>query len=75
MGAKREKRGMAKKPSTAPMECQPYHTGGDARPMAPAPTERTKTPRSMASGVANGKAEMIRKRSLKKQRAQISKSR
>jgi hypothetical protein len=62
---------MAKKPSTTPMECQRFHYG-DAQPMAPAPTERTKTPRTMASAIADGKAEMDRRRSLDEQRAQMS---
>jgi|SRR5580692_9466768 hypothetical protein len=63
---------MAKKPSTAPMECQRFHFG-DAQPMARAPTERTKTPKAMASAIADGKADATRQRSLRAQRAQISK--
>jgi hypothetical protein len=63
---------MAKKPSTAPMECQRFHFG-DAQPMARAPTERTKTPKAMTSAIADGKADATRQRSLKAQRAQISK--
>jgi hypothetical protein len=62
---------MAKKPSTTPMECQ-RHYYGDAQPMAPAPTERPQTPRILARAMADDKAEALRKRSLKAQRALIS---
>jgi hypothetical protein len=63
---------MAKQPSTTPMECQPFYYG-DAKPMAPAPTERgARTPRSLARAMAEGEADVMRKRSLKAQRAQIS---
>jgi hypothetical protein len=63
---------MAKKPTTAPMECQRFRSGG-ALPMARAPTEWAKTPEAIGSAMADGKADAIRKRSLKAQRAQVSK--
>jgi len=65
---------MARKAFTEPMECQPFHFG-DAMPMAPVPTTRKQNPRTMATAHADGKAEMVRRRSLKKQRLEIETAR
>ena len=61
---------MAKKASPEPMECQPAHYG-NATPMAPAPTTRPQNTRAMATAFSEARAEMVRQRSLTKQRAQI----
>jgi hypothetical protein len=63
---------MAKKASTEPMECQPAHYG-DAKPMAPVPTMRAQNPRAMA--LADGKADVVRRRSLEMQRLEINATR
>ena len=65
---------MARKASTDPMECQPAHYG-DAKPMAPAPTTRAQNLRAMASVLADGKADVVRRRSLKMQRLEIEATR
>jgi hypothetical protein len=65
---------MARKASTDPMECQPAHYG-DAKPMAPAPTTRAQNPRAMATALADGKADVVRRRSLKMQRLEIEATR
>jgi hypothetical protein len=65
---------MAKKASTEPMECQPAHYG-DAKPMAPVPTMRAQNPRAMATALADGKADVVRRRSLEMQRLEIDATR
>jgi hypothetical protein len=66
---------MARKASTDPMECQPAHYG-DAKPMAPAPTTRAQNnPRAMATALADRKADVVRRRSLKMQRLEIEAAR
>ena len=62
---------MAKKPTTTPMDNQPIH-GDSARPMAVAPTAKAKGRRVMRSAGSNSQAEMVRRRSLKKQRGQLA---
>jgi hypothetical protein len=65
---------MAKKPTTTPMDSQPIH-GDSATPMAVAPTGKIKGRRVMRSASSNSDAEVIRRRSLKKQRGQIAAAR
>lgn len=62
---------MARKPTTAPMDNQPIH-GDSATPMAAAPTAKIKGRRVMRSASSKSHAEMVRRRSLKKQRGQIA---
>jgi hypothetical protein len=65
---------MAKKPTTTPMDNQPIH-GDSATPMAAAPTAKVKGRRVIRSASANSHTEMVRRRSLKKQRGQIAAAR
>jgi hypothetical protein len=63
--------GPKKRRKTSPMESQPVHLDG-ATAMAPAPTKSSKSVRAMGLAISKGQAELIRRRSLKKQRGQIS---
>jgi Protein of unknown function (DUF3606) len=63
--------GPKKRRKTSPMQSQPIHLDV-ATPMAPAPTKSSKTVGTTGRAFPKGQAELIRHRSLKKQRRQLS---